>query len=55
MSIKVCLLGNLYKTTTNIQICSRFYEIFSTKFGMFEYFPYLVEIFPKIESDTILF
>ena len=36
----------LYKTTTNIQICSRFFKNFSTKFGISKRFPYFVEILP---------
>ena len=36
----------LYKTTTNIQICSRFFKNFSTKFGISNHFPYFVEILP---------
>lgn len=36
--------SNLYETTTNIQNCSRFSQIFSTKYGISKRFPYLVEI-----------
>lgn len=36
--------SNLYKTTTNIQNCSRFLEIFSIKYGISKHFPYFVEI-----------
>lgn len=39
--------SNLYKTTTNIQICSRFSGIFSMKYGISKYFPYFVEILPS--------
>ena len=33
----------LYKTTTNIQICSRFFKNFSTKFGISKHFPYFLK------------
>ena len=33
----------LYKTTTNIQICSRFFKNFSTKFGISKRFPYFLK------------
>ena len=36
--------SNLYKTTTNIQKCSCFPQIFSTKYGINKHFPYLIEI-----------
>lgn len=36
--------SNLYKTTTNIQNCSRFPDNSSTKYGISKLFPYLVEI-----------
>ena len=39
--------SNLYKTTTNIQNCSRFLDNFSMKYGISKYFPYLVEILPS--------
>ena len=39
--------SNLYKTTTNIQNCSRFFDNFSMKYGISEYFPYFVEILPS--------
>lgn len=41
--------SNLYKTTTNVQNCSRFSENFSTKYGISKYFPYFVEILPSKE------
>ena len=37
----------LYKPTTNVQSCSNFPHNFSTKFGIFKHFPYLVEILPE--------
>lgn len=39
--------SNLYKTTTNIQNCSRFLDNFSMKYGMSKHFPYFVEILPS--------
>ena len=38
--------SNLYKTTTNIQNCSRFPDNFSMKYGISKHFPYFVEILP---------
>ncbi len=41
--------SDLYKTTTNIQKCSCFPQIFSTKYGINKHFPYFVEILPSKE------
>ena len=37
----------MYKFTTNFQNCSRFLEFFSMKYGIYKYFPNLVEILPS--------
>ena len=42
-------LISLYKTTTNIQKCSRLSDNFSIKYGIFKHFPYFVEILPSKE------